>query len=255
MDTLNEYVRRSMIDVIQENNNVKKNNFLYEFRPHTMNNGFIVSINEVNAKSMIDRHSENGFIVVSPCRGYADFGLDPNDSASKQKLAEINNKRIVDCIKMIKASGYSYTPVYGGFIENKGTEDEENVYERSFVVYNNLKGSGESVDFSNLCNFGIEIAKRFNQDSILVKAPGENAKYITQNGDIDMEFGDKLSFNDLSQDYFTDLHKNTHKSGDIANKRPTRYSYTECYINPAPQCYSEAHVRHSDGEIFLPYRK
>lgn len=78
----------------QENKNVKENNFLWEFRPHTTNNGKLVSINEVNVKSMLDRHSENGFIAISPCRGYADFGIDTSEPNAQQKLDEINNKRI-----------------------------------------------------------------------------------------------------------------------------------------------------------------
>ena len=32
------------------------------------------------------------------------------------------------------------------------------------------------------------MARKYNQDSVLVKAPGEPPRYITQNGDVDMEF-------------------------------------------------------------------
>ena len=249
----NNYIKEQFLSIIQENKNVKENNFLWEFRPYTTNNGKLVSINEVNVKSMLDRHSENGFIAISPCRGYADFDIDPSEPDAQQKLAEINNKRIKECISLIKASGFSYTPVYGGFIENKGTDDEQNVYERSFIIYNNKK-SGEVPDFKELYDFGIELARKYNQDSVLVKAPGEPPRYITQNGDVDMEFSGKTSFNDLSQEYFTDMHKNTDKFGNISNRRPTRFSYVESYINPAPQCLNEAHVRALNGEIFIPYR-
>lgn len=226
-------------------------NFLKEHRPHTTNNARKVSINEINAKSMLDRHGEAGFIVISPCRGYADFGLE-NTPANKEKLAHINRERVKDIIGIIKKSGYSYTPVYGGFIENKGTDQEEQVYERSFVIYNHDR-NGDIRDMSKLYDFGLYLAKKYNQDSFLVKAPGEPPKYITQNGDVDMEFSGKTTFNDLSQDYFTDLHKNTHKGGKMTD-RPSRFSYVECYINPAPMCLSEAHVRHVSGEVFLPYR-
>ena len=250
---MNNYIKNQFISIIQENKSVKENNFLWEFRPHTTNNGKLVSINEVNVKSMLDRHSENGFIAISPCRGYADFDIDPSEPDAQQKLAEINNKRIKECISLIKASGFSYTPVYSGFIENQGTDDEQNVYERSFIVYNNKK-DGEAPDFKELYDFGIELARKYNQDSVLVKAPGEPPRYITQNGDVDMEFSGKTSFNDLSQEYFTDMHKNTDKFGNISNRRPTRFSYVESYINPAPQCLNEAHVRALNGEIFIPYR-
>ena len=187
-----------------------KGNFINEYKPNTRNKADLVSINEVNAKSMLQRHGDSGFIVISPCRGFADFKLDPNDPQSKQKLSEINNQRVREMIQQIKRSGYSYTPVYGGFIENAGTEDEENVYERSFVIYNKRRDGSES-DIKKLIDFGQALAQQYNQDSFLVKARGEKPKYITQNGDVDMEFSGNTSFNDFSQEYFTDLHKNTDK--------------------------------------------
>lgn len=227
-----------------------KGNFINEYKPNTCNKADLVSINEVNAKSMLQRHGDSGFIVISPCRGFADFKLDPNDPQSKQKLSEINNQRVREMIQQIKHSGYSYTPVYGGFIENAGTEDEENVYERSFVIYNKRRDGSEG-DIKKLIDFGQALAQQYNQDSFLVKARGEKPKYITQNGDVDMEFSGNTSFNDFSQEYFTDLHKNTDKYAKDNNRKPTRFSYVESYINPAPQCYSERHIRSLNGEIFL----
>jgi hypothetical protein len=237
------------IDMKVEGKQTKKN-FIHEYKPDTCNNAGLVPINELNAKTMLQRHGESGFIVISPCRGYADFNLNPTDKTAKQKLSEINNDRIRKMISQIKASGYSYTPVYGGFIENIGTEDEENVYERSFVVYNK-KRDGSEGDMNDLVKFGQALAKQYNQDSFLVKANGQKPKYITKDGNIDMEFSGNTSFNDFSQEYFTDLHKNTEKYSNVSNRKPTRFSYTESYINPGPQCYSERHVRSLNGEVFL----
>lgn len=227
-----------------------RKNFIHEYKPSTCNNAELVSINEINAKTMLQKHGDSGFIVISPCRGYADFKLDPNNAQSKQKLSEINNQRIRQMISQIKSSGYSYTPVYGGFIENAGTKDEESVYERSFVVYNKRRDGSEG-DMKKLIDFGQALAKEYNQDSFLVKEKGEKPKYITQDGDVDMEFSGNTSFNDFSQEYFTDLHKNTDKYANNTNRKPTRFSYVESYVNPAPQCYSERHVRSLNGEIFL----
>ena len=229
------------------------NNFLSDIGHHPSNYARKVSINEVNAKSMLDRHGENGFIVISPCRGYFDFGLNPSDKRDKEKLAHINKERVKDIIKKIKDSGYSYTPVYGGFIENQGTENEESVYERSFVIYNRDK-RGNKLNMSNLFDFGLELANIYNQNSFLVKAPDDTPKYYTKDGKVAMEFNGKTTFNDLSQEFFTDLHKNTHKFGNMDGRRPTRFSYVETYINPAPQDLSEAHIRFMKGEVFLPYR-
>jgi hypothetical protein len=225
-------------------------NFLTDYRPHTCNETRMVSINEANAKQLIDKHSKNGFIIVSPCRGYEEFNLDGTDSNDRQKLNEINNKRVKQMISLIKKSGYSYTPVYGGFIENKGTDQEETVYEKSFIIFNYNK-KGESGDLQELFNFGVELSKEFNQDSFLYKAPNENPKYFTKDGELDFDLGNKTSFNDFSEEYFTDLHKNTNKYSGESGRKPTRITFTESYINPAPQGYSERHVRYLNGEIFL----
>lgn len=227
----------------------KHPNFLHEIR-ETFNNAPMVSLNEINAKSLIDRHTKDGYVIISPCRGGADFGLDVNNPKDKEKLASINNKRVKEIIELIKDSGFSYTPVYGGFIENKGTPQEENVYERSFVIYPFDK-SGELQDFAELKEFAIAMANRFNQDSVLVCEPNGTPAYINKNGEVDFELGNNVVFNDVAQEYFTDLHKNTDKFGNLNGRTPTRFSYTESYINPAPQCLGERMSRYRSGEIFL----
>lgn len=231
------------------------NNFLYEIRDNSANNAPMVSINELNAKSLIDRHSKDGYIVISPCRGGADFGIDTSTMEGKQKLNQINRERIKEFISILKETNFSYTPVYGGFIENKGSDDEETVYERSFIVYNRDK-QGKVGNWKDLYDFALEMTKKYNQDSVLIKAPNKNAEYVDREGNNQITFSDNVSFNDISQDYFTDLHKNTHKYKDDMDKRQsTRFSYVESYINPAPQCLSESHLRYLNCEVFIPYKK
>ena len=225
-------------------------NFLNEYRSGTRNNGNLVSINENNIKRMITTHSDSGYIVISPCRGGGDFGIDPNTNQHEaDKLAHINKERVKEIINDIKKSGFSYTPTYGGFIENLGAENETVVYERSFIVYNKDR-SGQNRNFDDLFKFGLAMCRKYNQDSFLVQAPGTNPKYVKQDGSVDFEFSGGKVFNDVSQEYFTDLHKNTDKQGDISSRKPTRFSFTEAYVNPKPQCYSERHVRWANGEVF-----
>lgn len=228
-------------------------NFLYELRGQTTNNAEMVAINELNAKSLIGKHSTDGYVIISPCRGYSDFGLDRTNPLSRGELARINNERIRKFIQEIKESGYSYTPVYGGFIENKGEPDEEQVYERSFIIYNRDK-EGNKKEFNELYEKALEWCKEYNQDSILVKTPNDPPKYIKGDGSVDMEFSGDVSFNDFAETYFTDLHKNTDKYKDDKNRTPTRFTYTEAYINPAPQCLSEAHSRYLSSEVFISYK-
>ena len=233
-----------------EKNRAKRGNFLTEcYSEKTNNKADLVSLNETNAKRLIDRHTEDGYVIISPCRGGADFGLDPKDPKQKQKLADINNKRVKELVDILKKTDFSYTPTYGGFIENKGKPDEENVYERSFVVYNHHK-DGSVGDFEELRKFALDMAKKYNQDSVLIKAPNSNPQYVKQDGEIDFGFDGDVAFNDLSQEYFTDLHKNSHKTMRDGSK-PTRFSFLESYINPAPQCYGERISRARMGEIFL----
>ena len=137
---------------------------------------------------------------------------------------------------------------YGGFIENKGTDKETNVYERSVVVYAEKRDGTANPE--ELFNFAIEECNKFNQDSVLIKMPNDVPKYYKKNGDIDMTFPNDIKFNDLSQIYFTDLHKNTERKMKQGSK-PTRFSFTESYIAPKPQCYSEGHIRYMRGERFL----
>lgn len=228
----------------------KRGNFLGEcYSEKTNNKGDLVSLNEVNARSLIDRHTADGYVIISPCRGGADFGLDPNDPRQRERLAGINHKRVKEFVDILKQTDFSYTPVYGGFIENKGKENEENVDERSFVVYNHHK-DGSVGDFGELRQFALDMARKYNQDSVLIQEPNGKPQYVKQNGEVDFGFDGDIAFNDLSQEYFTDLHKNSHKTmGDDSS--PTRFSFLESYINPAPQCYGERVSRARNGEIFL----
>lgn len=210
----------------------------------------VISINETNARRMLDRHGESGYIVISPCRGCDDFGISKTDPNWKIQLKNANQPRIREFVKDLKATGYSYTPVYGGFIENFGTDNAENVYERSFMVYANRKGQAD-VDLKGLYDFGLAMAKKFNQDSFLFKAPGEKPKYITKNGETDMEFDGDAAFNDFAQEYFTDLHKNSEKHAGKEDGRPTRFTFLEAYVNPTSGNVAARAPRHYKGEIFI----
>ena len=99
------------------------NNFLKEIGFSTTNNAKMVSINEYHAKSLIDKYSKEGYIVISPCRGCSDFNIDITAPNKTQLLSQANKPLIQDMIKHIKDRGFSYTPVFGGFVENQGEDN------------------------------------------------------------------------------------------------------------------------------------
>ena len=202
-------------------------NFLSDFSPATCNGAPLVNINENRAKQKLDRYSGYGFIVIS--YGNSDFD------------------RIKEMISTIKSRKYSYMPIYGSFSENIGEENEIQTFEKSFVIFNyNNKKQVKTDDFSELLDFAMELAQRFEQDSFLCCGPEKNPKYVKTDGTIIAEYENGIVFNDLTKEYWIDLHKN--RCGEL-----TQSIFTGCYINPAPQCYSERHVRYLTGEIFVSF--
>ena len=75
----------------------KYRNFINDYRD-TFNNAPLVGMNETSAKSVFERYSANGFIIVSPCESCEDN--------------ELNIERIRDMIFQIKSLKYAYMPVY-----------------------------------------------------------------------------------------------------------------------------------------------
>ena len=177
---------------------------------------------------LLDKHSENGYIIVSLCN-------DEDDCVRK-------------LITILKKSPWSYMPVYGGFNENKGKENETVVYEKSFMIFNyDKKGNPNKLD--DLFNFGVELSKKFNQDSFLYHEPGKKPTYYKYGKHISV-FSDKMKFNDYAEMYFTGLHQNTHEYSGIPAK-VTRFKFIGCYANPKPQVVCTRFMRDKAGEIFL----
>lgn len=202
-------------------------NFLSDNYPHTFNNAPLVSITDNRAKTLFDKYSTYGFIVI----GYGNSDFD--------KIKEI--------ISTVKSQKYPYMPIYDSFNENLGEEHETQTFEKSFVIFNyDNKQHCEVSKFSKLIQFAIDLAQQFNQDSFLYCEPNKNLKYVKTDGTTIAEYETDAPFNDLTKEYWTDLHQNKHQP-------PTQSTFTGCYINPAPQCYSERHVRYLKGEIFISF--
>lgn len=203
-----------------------------------------------------------GYVVVSACRG--DW-----DEDDRERNNHFNNEKTRELKRAAKEAGFGYVPVYGGFIENFGTDKAKDVFERSLMVFP-YSNRGEKRDFSELKDWAKDMGIRFNQDAVLIKEPDENGEakapyYLVtadrdgnQIGDRQEWFGkDTYKVNDIAQQYFTSMHKKSRRHEKDDN--PRRFSLTESevgegcvrvLVNGDPKCYSGAHSRYMAGELF-----
>jgi hypothetical protein len=193
--------------------------------------------------TILDKHTKNGYIIISSYRG----GGDKTNQENKLDFESLKKDVIND--------GFSYIPVYGGFIENIGDEKtQREIKEPSLLIPNYQIASAKPYETDDkLKNLGIVLAKKYNQDSFLFKPKGndDTAYYIDKNGLIDNTFTGK-NINDLTQIYFTDLVKNSYEKGKKSSfgKKIKRYTFTEnIYINNSAKDMQEAVKRY--GELFF----
>ena len=108
-------------------------------------------MNESNWGRII-QHIDNGCMMISACRG--------------DKTEEENAKRTDQLANDIREANLGYIRILGGYIENKGTDNEKEVTEESFFVPKNKNMSDE--DFFDIA---IKLCKKYNQDSVLISLP------------------------------------------------------------------------------------
>ena len=189
------------------------------------------------------KHAEKGYGIISACRGTEDYAT--------------NNKRTRELAADIKSAGYSYMPVYGGYIEDENGE----VLEASFVVFN-YDIRGRLGDFNNLKSFLINMCGKYNQDSVLICEPGSVPKYYDRTGTVvsDPEKSSSdVKVNDKNEPYFTQLKNKTGRftydiafpdSDDLTSSLAKIISGFE-YLRKSPETYGERHRRWYQGEVFV----
>ena len=229
-------------------------NFICEVKGGTTSNKHpMVSINEAKVKRMLGFHSKYGYAIVSASRqDYSELGIDTNLDNKAELRNQENKNRSMQLLNDIKKAGFADTPTYGSVIENLVEDNQGRVWERSFFIYCKDK-NGNPMSFDSLFNFAITMCGKYGQDSVLICKPNGTPTYYTKDGDIDFELGNDVVYNDPSQMYYTDLHKNTDKYGDkLKDMAPTRFSFVcEGFINPAPVSASENFIRRMRGEMFI----
>ena len=192
---------------------MKLYSLLDELHICTTNKNRIVSIKEGKAKALFDKYVNDGYVIFSP----SCFILE--DDSMKQ-LANF----ISEVTLRIRDNGFCYTPIYASFVEN-----EETIYEYALIIYPFDK-SGNQQSFEQLQEFSIELAKQYNQDSLLVKTSVEVVN-------------EEATFDSIVEEYFTTLHL----------KRAGSDDYIGAYINAQPSSLAGAHVRYLKGEKFISY--
>jgi len=188
-------------------------------------------LNETTVDNMLGKHSDAGYIIITAFRG---GDSDPDVLKHNYK----NNARLKSDIK---ASGYSFTPVWGGFYE---VTSDKVVKEQSFIVFN-FKGKIKQNDSRELKALGQKLCKKYDQEAFFYKEDGGYGYYIESDGTVGMKFKN-VEPTTASDIYFTSLNKSRKKQ--IGNKSLT-FKEGFIYLAKSPNSLYEAYLR--SGEIFL----
>ena len=214
-------------------------------------------LDETTMTGLKGKYMASGFIVISSDRScQAELQLDYGEPCPEHEINfyeqnNIENREILK--KWVRASGFGYTPVYGGYQEELKDEEgkvlghvDNDKPEHSLLIM--ARRDMEDKDHDALRILGIQVADAFNQDSFFYKPPNsvdKKAYFIDRNGNVDMSFS-SFVFGDLEQIYFTQLAKNKQKW-----QRHKRFSAIPegLYVPKPPLSASEARERR--GEIFV----
>lgn len=185
-------------------NNSENDNNALMFRGKS---GKLYKLTDTNLYRLFTLHADKGYIIVSACR--------------KENDVETNNKNTQQLRRSITANGYSYKKVCGKFVEDAGTETEQEVIETSFVVYNYNYKTGTTPDFDVLYNLALKWCAEYNQDSVLVVAPNENPKCFKEDGIVDFELSKDANVEHNIDLYFTQLGNKRFKFKEIVDSEPS----------------------------------
>ena len=232
-----------------------------------------ILLEKLNMTAIWKRHGKYGFAMISANRS------DMSD--------EYNEKKTRELISDLKASGFRYMPIYGGY---KGDDDDVDNYEPSFMVFPyNVKDGEQNPE--ELKEFVIDMCGKYKQNSILLVEPEGIPNYLDMNGNkINKSSTRNLTIDDALQTYFTSFKtpeenekelnaklmrmykvykkeqqrngeeiesfeefKSEH-NGDVKNlgRRSTMDMQFECFCNPAPCTLNERMRRDLSGEI-MPF--
>lgn len=211
-----------------------------------------------------DKYAE-GYVIVSACRG--------SWSGDEEENRRINNEKKRELAHDAKAAGFGYIPVFGGYVEKKGTPDEQDVFESSLMVFPR-DTDGSPVPFERLKEWAVDEGIKFRQEVVLIKEPAdadgnETAPYYVVTSDYLGDdgamhrVGDRFDWfgagtykvNDVAQQFFTSMRKKTRRHAHDDN--PRRFTLVEgvddgfgVFVRDDPKSMSDIHGRCAAGSLF-----
>lgn len=217
-------------------------------------------LDETTMTALQGKYNEQGYIVLTSDRTCAaEKGLPygskcPDEDEEAQEQKNLQNREQLK--QQIRAAGFGFTPTLGGYKE-KIQDDSGEVRlvdtdkpEHSFLIM--AQNDKPGLDYNALRDFGIQIAKQYNQDSFFFKPPDNvdpKSYYIKQDGSIDKDFSGKI-YGDTNQEDYTQLAKGSEKYDP--KKRFTALPESLMFPVP-PSNASEARSRR--GEVFVPRKR
>lgn len=233
---------------------------------HTEHN--VMALSESSLNRMMD-HGKTGIVIISANRsaidsedpklslrpdfekylesvgGYEAIDSDALYDEEQNWLKRRNAKADKVLLQDIKSAGYSYSPVYGGY---HGTDDVQDSYEPSYVVYNYKRGDNNPGDFYDLEQFAVNMCRKFKQDSVYVQEPNSSPKYLDGNGNqVNMFSSNDFKLNRNDQEFYTTTKRD--------KTDPQRFTadivFESMYIPLRPASYNEKMRRIKSGEYIL----
>ena len=226
-------------------------------------------------------HGQYGFIIISANRSdiyssnpnndltseYKSWCTQENEDVSDKKnmdswLTRRNKQENLKLLNELKASKYSYTPIYGGYKGKDGVNDN---FEPSYIVYAHAKGySNEKLDFGKLYEFALSLVKKYKQDSVYIQKPNEAPIYVDANGNkVSSTSSNDFKFNRDTEEFFTTKNRKKRTTQDYVDKNgneqfettPQRFTadikFENMYRRASPSTLFEREKRRKLGEVFI----
>jgi hypothetical protein len=258
----------------------------------------VMPLSESSLNQMLE-HGKTGMIIISSSRsaiestdpeldlteefekdmeevgGVQSIDSDALYDVMEEWLRKRNSRCDKELEKDIRSAGFSFTPIYGGY---KGAEDVKDSYEPSYVVYCYNRDGG-LVKFDYLEQFGLDMCRKYKQESVLIQRPGEPPAYydadgnkVDMSGEDDVSFKDdnasrkygnpdnplldKVKINNASERFFSTISRDKTNPKKftlgISEQRTGReIIFEDLYIQLRPASYNEKMRRTKSGEYIL----